>query len=202
VSRALAGNGWTDTLDYSERGTDVAVDLAAGTATGVGLQVLGITNAVGGSGNDRLLGNDLNNLLAGGGGDDALNGGAGRDLLVGGSGVDALAGGTGAGEDLLVGGAIVYYLEAPGAVDLTALYAVRAEWARTDLAYADRVARLGGTDSGGFEYVINATTVTDDAATDTLSGGSGADWFVASVSGLVPDVLNDRLASETVTDIP
>lgn len=44
--------------------------------------VVDIENAIGGSGNDILIGNDLDNVLEGGGGADVLNGGAGNDTLV------------------------------------------------------------------------------------------------------------------------
>lgn len=41
-----------------------------------------IENAIGGSGNDRIVGNDAANRLQGGGGDDILDGGAGLDTAV------------------------------------------------------------------------------------------------------------------------
>ncbi len=47
-----------------------------------------IENAVGGGGNDVIIGNDANNKLYGGDGDDILIGGAGKDELFGGAGND------------------------------------------------------------------------------------------------------------------
>ncbi|MGJ8521425.1 Serralysin [Carnimonas sp. R-84981] len=47
-----------------------------------------IHNAIGGSGNDLIIGNDLDNELSGGAGNDILYGGAGADTLTGGSGAD------------------------------------------------------------------------------------------------------------------
>src|SRR5690606_9973342 len=80
-----------------------------------------IENAIGGSGNDRILGNKAKNTLTGNGGHDRLLGDAGNDDLRGGAGNDSLFGGTGndklnggggkdnltgqAGNDKLVGGA-------------------------------------------------------------------------------------------------
>jgi len=55
-----------------------------------------IENAVGGRGDDVLIGNEFANELAGGGGSDLLVGEAGADLLVGGAGRDELWGGPGA----------------------------------------------------------------------------------------------------------
>ncbi|MDO9500972.1 M10 family metallopeptidase C-terminal domain-containing protein [Falsiroseomonas sp.] len=54
-----------------------------------------IENAVGGSGNDHILGNQAANWLRGGAGADTLDGGAGADTLDGGEGIDLLRGGTG-----------------------------------------------------------------------------------------------------------
>jgi serralysin len=62
-----------------------------------------IENAIGGSGEDEISGNDLDNSLQGGGGDDQIVGGKGSDTLEGGKGDDLLAGDK--GEDRLAGGA-------------------------------------------------------------------------------------------------
>jgi len=55
-----------------------------------------IENALGGSGNDSVTGNDGANLLKGGAGSDKLYGLAGADILDGGAGADTLVGGGGA----------------------------------------------------------------------------------------------------------
>ncbi len=47
-----------------------------------------IENAMGGGGDDELIGNVASNRLSGGGGDDTLFGSAGDDILIGGSGTD------------------------------------------------------------------------------------------------------------------
>ncbi|MGO4389034.1 M10 family metallopeptidase C-terminal domain-containing protein, partial [Microvirga sp. 2YAF29] len=62
-----------------------------------------IENAIGGSGNDRIIGNQAANVLQGRDGNDILDSGAGNDTLYGGAGDDILYGGAGA--DILVGGA-------------------------------------------------------------------------------------------------
>lgn len=63
-----------------------------------------IENAVGGTGNDSIIGNSANNVLSGGSGndylfgdsgDDTLNGGAGDDIIDGSYGVDTIYGGSG-----------------------------------------------------------------------------------------------------------
>lgn len=47
-----------------------------------------IENAIGGSGDDRITGNDADNVLSGRRGDDTLIGGRGNDILIGGAGDD------------------------------------------------------------------------------------------------------------------
>ncbi|MFC3173398.1 FG-GAP-like repeat-containing protein [Novosphingobium bradum] len=55
-----------------------------------------IENAIGGSNNDTLTGNEASNLLSGLGGNDTLIGNGGNDTLTGGLGTDTLTGGAGA----------------------------------------------------------------------------------------------------------
>ncbi|MFM6534302.1 MAG: Calx-beta domain-containing protein [Dolichospermum sp.] len=110
--------GGIDNLDFT--GTTAAVNVNLGVATSQTVNsnlklILSannvIENATGGTGNDRLTGNALNNTLNGGsgndqlqglGGDDTLWGGAGNDILNGGTGNDSLWGGL--GDDILMGG--------------------------------------------------------------------------------------------------
>ena len=115
--------GGTDTYDLSAYKTSLKIDLnaggystfAAGQLADLGggpnggyargnifnaLQYNGdarslIENAIGGSGNDTILGNQVKNILTGNGGKDTLNGAVGNDVLVGGAGSDVLIGGRG-----------------------------------------------------------------------------------------------------------
>ncbi|MFO1538334.1 MAG: calcium-binding protein [Actinomycetota bacterium] len=97
--RADGGPG-TDGADVTTAGGPVRADLVAGTATGLGSDVLaGIENVTGGPAGDVLVGDAGVNRLDGGGGNDVVTGGAGNDTVVGGMGNDRLAGGDGA--DLL-----------------------------------------------------------------------------------------------------
>jgi Ca2+-binding RTX toxin-like protein len=124
----------------------------------------------GGPGNDVLGGGSGNNVLLGGDGDDVLVGGAGRDILIGGNGSDVLFGL--GGDDLLIAGTTAYD------ADLASLALLQAEWARTDLGYADRVAHL--QNGGGLNGAVRLTdqTVFDDGVVDVLFGGAGHDWFL------------------------
>lgn len=86
----ITGGAGSDTAYYAYATSAVAVDLGAGTATGgadVGTDTLvSIENAVGGAGDDTLLGSDAANVLAGGDGADTLTGGAGADRFAFGAG--------------------------------------------------------------------------------------------------------------------
>jgi serralysin len=101
--------GNNDTLDVSGYGQDQRIDLHAGSFSDVGAlrqnvaiaYNCDIENAVGGSGNDTITGNDLANRLYGGVGNDRLIGGNGNDTLDGGANNDTLIGG--AGRDTLFG---------------------------------------------------------------------------------------------------
>jgi len=96
-------SGGNDTIDVSGLIGNHRIDLNPGTFSnvlgevgnvGIALGVI-IENAIGGAGNDTLLGNNADNRLSGGAGVDSLFGGGGNDFLDGGSGADTLAGGLG-----------------------------------------------------------------------------------------------------------
>jgi Ca2+-binding RTX toxin-like protein len=115
--------GGIDTIDWSNQFTDAVINLNAGewSQLGSGYTIwrtdstsfvesrtlaiaYGITieNAIGGVGNDTIIGNSANNFLQGGDGNDNLNGGAGNDILDGGLGDDFLHGLS--GDDQIYGG--------------------------------------------------------------------------------------------------
>ena len=106
-------SGGNDTLDVSgfekrlPSGAmaypDQYVDLRAGNFSDVGFLQgnvaiaydCTIENAIGGRGNDIIMGNGVGNRLDGGAGNDRIDGGAGSDRIIGGLGADWLIGGTG-----------------------------------------------------------------------------------------------------------
>ena len=181
-----------DSLSFVGSTADVAVNLGLTTAQTVNSNLtltLGsataLENLSGGLGDDTLIGNALNNTLSGGDGDDILTGGTGNDvlqggdgknILIGGSGADTLTGGT--DEDLLIGGR--YILES----DAAALALIHAEWTSAN-SFNDRKAHLLGTLSGGANgsSTLRSTTVQEDAAKDTLTGGDGNDWYLLNSLG-------------------
>lgn len=194
----LDGGDGVDKLDYSAVTDAVNVDLGHGLASRVA-QVANIENVTGGAGNDTLLGDGHNNrldgsagndVLVGGLGNDTLLGGIGRDLLIGGKGSDTLSGG--ADEDILVGTSTAHD------ADAAALAAVMAEWTSGN-DYQTRVDHLRGPHGGknGTTF-LQAATVHDDAAKDTLDGGADAsDWFW-KFAGINGDVIADLQPHELV----
>ena len=112
----LDGGDGDDAVIYSRDSMriDIEINLETGTATGgvaEGDVLISIERITGGSGNDRLTGNNKNNQIDGSFGNDIIYGGAGNDDLDGLFGDDTLDGGSGNDrlngrddDDILVGG--------------------------------------------------------------------------------------------------
>jgi len=114
----LAGSRGSDTIDGGTNGADgdtasysnsdgrVIIDLALGTARGLGHGsgdvLINIENIFGSRFDDDIFGDDKDNVLEGFNGVDELFGKSGDDTLIGGGGIDYLNGGT--GNDVLTGG--------------------------------------------------------------------------------------------------
>lgn len=142
---------------------------------------------IGNSLNNRLTGLAGNDILVGLAGNDLLDGGIGRDLLIGGNGVDTLLGGT--EDDLLIAGRTVHDL-------LSArLTAIQTEWtsART---YAQRIQNLGTGVGPSLVALKPGIDVLNDAnEVDTLTGGSGVDWYFRALDDVVTDLVNGEISS-------
>ena len=128
-----------DTINAAAVTSNLSLDLRPGSRNRIAGRPLTIANgtqievAIGGDGNDRIRGNEADNLLKGGRGNDRLVGRQGRDRLLGGAGNDRLYGGSDrdrllgnsgndilqgrAGDDVLTGGTgrDRFVLNAPGA---------------------------------------------------------------------------------------
>jgi serralysin len=216
--------GGNDTLDFSGYHQAQTIDLRAGDFSSVGgltgnvsiAQGVTIENAVGGSGDDSINGNEANNsIVAGAGadtvmasdgndtidggagqsylrgedGDDFIQGGAGFDDINGNKGGDTIDGGTG-GSDWLVGG--------QGDDSITA-------HATQNLLYGNLGNdTLHGGDGGdvlrggqGDDSVVGGAGndfISGDRGADTESGGGGADTFHGSQDAGVDKVLDFNIA--------
>ncbi len=102
-------SGGIDTLDFSLYTVNQVINLNEGCFSDIGGLRSNISiayktiieNAIGGKGDDTLIGNPFDNNLRGGDGNDLFYGGAGNDLLYGGSGNDIIYGEL--GNDVLFG---------------------------------------------------------------------------------------------------
>lgn len=164
-------SGGIDTLNYSGLASNQLLNLAPETFSNVGGGIGNVTiafntiieNAVGGSGNDILLGNSADNVLDGGAGNDVLDGLGGNDTLIGGFGADTLTGGAGA--DLLSG-------TAAGLSGDTI----------TDFAAGDRIVITDAT-LGGFTFNLSGSTLTYTGGTLTLTGGVSGTLVASAAAG-------------------
>ena len=211
---AIWDAGGVDRIDVSGWSTDQVVDLNAGAFSSVGhlTQNLAIAHgatieqAVGGGGNDRLIGNAADNLLAGLGGNDRLGAGAGHDTLQGGAGADILYGQ--AGNDTLEGGDGADILfGGPGADTLDG--GAGADWVRYAFATAGVALSLhDGSGTGGNaagDSFIDIENVSGSAFADHLvgslhdnriEGGDGND-VIEGLSG--HDFLLGGAGDDTIT---
>jgi len=116
-----------------------------------------VENAIGGLGNDRLIGNTLNNLLDGGAGNDSLTGGAGDDTLVGGLGTDNLIGGAG-NDQFVFNGATAFSATTFGLDNI-------ADFSAGDKIVLSKTvfAALTSVAGAGFSAASDFAVVTDDA---------------------------------------
>ncbi|MBC8109268.1 MAG: hypothetical protein H7Z14_21970, partial [Anaerolineae bacterium] len=86
------GGAGTDTYTYQSRSDDVTVDINGGNSGAAGEtdSSANMDNAVGGTGNDNIIGNADNNILGGSDGNDTVQTGAGNDQIFGDAGTDTL----------------------------------------------------------------------------------------------------------------
>jgi hypothetical protein len=178
VTGTIDGGVGVNTLDDSAYLTNVVINLRAGTATNVG-HIANILDAIGGVGNDILVGNGLANVLTGNGG---------NNLIIGGGGAATLTSTN--GSNLLIAGTTSYDLNA------AALESILSLWANTTNSYASRVAAVT---SPTYAYHLDSTTVFHNAV-EHLTGGSGMNLFFASTSGTSKDTTDAR-TGETVINI-
>jgi Ca2+-binding RTX toxin-like protein len=189
AGNVIGGTG-TDTADYSDNtaGVSVSADDVANDGPGHNQDVRSdVEMLLGGSGNDMLTGSTLApNLLAGNGGNDVLHGLGNRDVLIGGTGRDQLFGDS--ADDLLIDSRTVY----DG--NVLFLRTLRFEWQNPANDYATRINRLK---AGVLGVKISSANVPNDNAVDTLTGGTGRDWFVLHAG----DAIADKAADETATQL-
>ncbi len=187
----LTGDTGTDTLSYAGVLAPVIADLGTSPSVGRTDITLAFENAIGGDGDDTLLGSTAVNDIKGGPGEDTIKGGAGGDVLNGGTGIDnvdgeadgdtvadsgdgvsdTLSGGTSAtGVDVLTYAGVA----TPVTIDLTAATAA------TDTVAANTFENAVGGDAGD--------TIRGTGTVNNLQGGAGDDTIFGG--GDTNDILN------------
>lgn len=186
VAMTLYDVGGYDTINLAGSTTRNRLDLNDGTYSDIGGKTgnLGIAagtmieRAIGGAGNDTIIGNELGNNLQGNAGRDVLTGAAGNDRILGGGGADRLSGD--AGSDVLFGGDA------------------------NDTIYggygADTIQGGNGNDvigGGGANDLIDG-----EAGADTIRGGTGSDTIRGGVGNdsILGEDDNDLIYAGTGTN--
>jgi Ca2+-binding RTX toxin-like protein len=176
-----------DTLDQSFSVSDQSIDLTAGEVLADSFLELALNfeNAIGGAGNDLVVGTALANRLDGNGGDDRLDGGIGDDRLIGGAGADSVKGGSGSDT-------ASYETQAAASATTSTIDGVTVDGVIVDLALSSSAngttppsllnrAKQGDAAGDWFYQIENLTgsafndSLTGDDGDNQLTGGAGRD---------------------------
>ncbi|MHC5674092.1 calcium-binding protein [Nostoc sp.] len=182
--------GGTDTINFSA--TTVAVNLNLGVTTSQTVNsnlklILSannvIENATGGTGNDRLIGNALNNTLIGGGGNDQLQGVAGNDtysfLANTALGTDTITETTTGGTDTIDFSGTTTAVNVN--LGVTTLQTVNSNLKLILSANNVIENATGGTGNDIFAGNALNNTLIGGGGNDTLQGGNGDDQLLGGV---------------------
>jgi len=218
----------TDTIDLSGYGMAQMLTLEEGAFSNIGGAVgrfsiaygAVVENAIGGSGNDTISGNDAGNSLDGGAGADVISGGLGHDALMGAAGRDSLDGGM--GNDTLIGGAdrdrlsggngddflsggLGHDLLVGGRGDDTLNGGNRNDRlvgaADSDVLYGGKGNDIlrGGTQNDRLDGGADNDFITGGAGFDTIIGGAGDDTLVGAFNA-DRFIFSDNHGSDVIED--
>lgn len=178
---AIWDGGGNDTLDFSGYTQDQQISLKAGTFSDVGglkgnisiAYGATIENAIGGSGNDLLVGNEVANQL---------NGAEGNDRLYGAGGADTLSGG--AGNDVFVYGSISDSTQAApdqitdfvSGVDTLDVSGISAALGQSPLNFVNTLSGASGEAAVAYDPQLQKSTL-------QISGNPGEPNFFVTVQG-------------------
>ncbi len=172
----LDGGGGVDTVSYATTGSAIQAFLSTTLGAGqsgdaAGDLYLGIENVIGSSFGDVLVGAaGAVNALEGGGGNDTIYG-EGIDSVLGGSGVDTFFGGQGGALNLDVAAAQLEVIW--GSFVSDTMNGASATADLTLIGQGPQADSMIGGSGNDFIYF---------RAGDTIAGGGGSDWAVATLS--------------------
>lgn len=197
--------GGIDTFDDSYSTTSDTLNLTPGSFSSIGGNVENvgiyynsiIENAVGGYGNDYILGNEAANRLEGWNGNDSISGGYGDDRLYGEAGNDRLSGERdndwlegGAGDDELYGGPGDDRIIGGDGID-TAIFNNTAELTRVDVDLTSGVATM----ETGRDILDGIENVQGSFFDDFIAGDAGPNYLVGLPGD---DVIEGRAGDDTI----
>jgi serralysin len=201
VAYTIYDNGGIDTLDYSGFGQNQRIDLNQETFSNIGSRVGNVSiargsiieNAIGGTGNDTIIGNAADNTIdLSRGGNDTVNGGLGNDAFIFGATLnfnDSVDGGGGANDQVGIQGNYNLLLGPTTLVDIDVLAALPGGNYTVTLdngtvAAGASFTVFGGNLGTGDSLTVNASAELDGnvityggLGIETITGGSGADGF-------------------------
>lgn len=216
--------GGTDTITYQSTSggeIDLNAGVGGGSRMGNALLVFGsfgqvlyeqynvwiaygtvIENAVGGSGNDTLIGNSAANKLNGGTGNDSIVGGTGHDTLNGGSGSDSMQGGTGSDTFYVNGTGDRISDSSTLATDIDTVvssvsWTLASGFERLTLSGSAAINGVGNTAANLLTGNAAANSLTGSSGNDTLNGGIGND---SMAGGAGSDRYYVDAAGDVITD--
>lgn len=205
VTYTIFDSGGTDTLDYSGFTQNQTINLNPETFSSIGGRVgnvsiargVVIENAVGGSGNDTIIGNDVaNSFDLTRGGNDTVSGGGGNDAFTFGAtltAADTIDGGAGANDQVAIQGnytgASALVLGATTLTNVEVLAALPGfSYSITtndgNVAAGQVLTIFGGNLGAADNFTVNGAAETDGqfriyggSGIDSFTGGAGNDGF-------------------------
>ncbi|HKZ75194.1 MAG TPA: hypothetical protein VJ259_00875 [Actinomycetota bacterium] len=193
-----------DIVSFITSSAGVTVDLAAGTGTGQGSDVLTDVQQVNGSlFADSITGSSIDNIIFGDAGPDIIDGGLGNDTETGGAGDDTFSqGATPNGADTIDGSFVCF---AAGSAE------VNGDWVDYSLRTTNTVVRVNsspvsGQDANADGDAADTTDERDTIVTGTMeniSTGSATDTIVGSAAGcewMTPGAGNDTVDGASFAD--
>ena len=161
-------------------------------------------------GNDRLNGENGDDILYGGEGNDTLNGGCGNDHLYGGEGDDTLDGSYGenhlyggAGNDTFTGiyGSDTYHFEAGDGQDIIETFTMHSRWDRTDdkIVFGESVKKSDiHAKKNGYDLILENTVTGDTITIKNAYSYSNGRWQIKDISFENGDVLTEEDIKELI----
>ncbi|WP_371395766.1 M10 family metallopeptidase C-terminal domain-containing protein [Fretibacter rubidus] len=200
IIAAVWDTGGIDTLDVSGFDVESDIDLREEAFSSFGYLTYNfsiargvvIENAIGGGGEDTILGNDANNELTGNAGDDSLMGGAGNDTLIGGTGNDAMDGGD--GDDIIYADAEDDFSQIFGGDGVDMLYLVTEDASGLDIV-GQGFENAEVTNSAG--DILMAVATVGQTLTQTEFDIAGTQSWASKSVSYVGDEISER---ETAND--